>query len=78
MNKFQELMESVDILISRRLKGVTKVYYGLVKEVHDSSCTVTFKGQDYILKFYGNTPIVNHKYPIILPEGNLSQAFIIG
>ena len=78
MNKFKELMESIDILISQRLRNVTKVYYGIIKEVNDNDCVINFKGQDYTLRFYGNTPILNQKYPIILPQGNLSQAFVIG
>ena len=78
MNKFKELMESVDILISQRLKYVTTVSYGIIKEVNDNSCVITIKGKEYNLPFYGNTPILNRKYPIILPQGNLSQAFVIG
>ena len=78
MNKFKELMESVDILISQRLKYITTVSYGIIKEVNDNKCVVTIKGEDYTLPFYGNIPQLNKKYPIILPQGNLSQAFVIG
>lgn len=78
MNKFQELMESIDILISRRLRYVTSINYGIIKQVNSNNCVITIKGEDYTLPFYGNTPVLNRKYPVILPQGNLSQAFIIG
>ena len=78
MNKFQELMESIDILISRRLRYVTSVNYGIIKQINSNNCVITIKGEDYTLPFYGNTPVLNRKYPVILPQGNLSQAFIIG
>ena len=78
MNKFKELMESIDILISKRLQNLTTVYYGIIKEVNDNDCVITIKGEEYNLPFYGNTPIKNKKYPVILPNGSLSQAFIIG
>lgn len=78
MNKFQELMESIDILISQRLKYVTTINYGIVKSINGNVCTITIKGEDYTLPFYGNAPTANRKYPVILPQGNLSQGFVIG
>ena len=78
MNKFQELMESIDILLKSRLRNVTKVHYGIAKEVNGNNCTITLRGKDYILPFYGNIPIPNKRYPIVLPQGSLSQAFTIG
>ncbi len=78
MNKFKELMESIDILVSKRLQNLTTVYYGIVKEINDNKCVITIKGEDYTLPFYGNTPIKGKKYPVILSNGNLSQAFVIG
>lgn len=78
MNKFQEIMESIDILISSRLKNTTKVYFGTIKQINGTNCKITLKGADYDFPFYGNTPVVNRKYPIVVPQGNLSQAFVIG
>lgn len=78
MNKFRELMEAVDILISKRLERVTTVSYGIVRQVVNNTCVITIKGEDYALPFYGNTPVINKRYPVILPQGNLSQGFVIG
>ena len=78
MNKFKELMESIDILITQRFKSTTQVYFGIVKSVSNNIGTIEIKGNLYDLRYYGNTPLLNRKYPVIVPQGNFSQAFIIG
>ncbi len=78
MNKFHELMESIDVLIQRRLTTVTKITYGIVTSVDTDSCGVNVQGKSYTLPFYGALPEVNKKYPVCVPQGNFSQAFIIG
>lgn len=78
MNKFRELMESIDILISKRLEKTTTISYGIVKQVLDNKCIIVIKGENYTLPFYGNTPVANKKYPVFLPQGSLSQGFVIG
>lgn len=78
MNKFKELMESIDILITQRIKNTTQVYFGIVKSVNNNIGTIEIKGNTYDLRYYGNTPLLNKKYPVVVPQGNFSQAFIIG
>ncbi len=78
MNYFDEILEAVDILISKRLKKSSSFDFCTVIEVNDENCKVIYNGNEYILPYYGNTPTENNKYPIFLLNGNLSQAFIIG
>lgn len=78
MNKFKELMEAIDILVSRKIKDTTQVYFGIIKSIDNNNCVIEIKGNNYNLKYYGNVPMVNKKYPVIVPQGNFSQAFIIG
>lgn len=78
MNKFKELMEAIDILITKKIKNTTQVYFGIIKSINNNNCIIEIKGNEYNLKYYGNTPLINKKYPIIVPQGNFSQAFIIG
>lgn len=74
----REIMESIDILLKKRLSKITQSYYVTVISVSNNKCTVKLNGNEYIVSFYGNTPVKNKKYPIIIPQGNLSQAYIIG
>jgi hypothetical protein len=78
MNKFKELMEAIDILITKKMKNTTQVYFGIIKSIDNNNCIIAIKGNNYNLKYYGNVPVVNKKYPVIVPQGNFSQAFIIG
>lgn len=74
----KEIMESIDILLKKRLSKITQSYYVTVISVDNNKCTIRLNGNEYIVSFYGNTPEENKKYPIIVPQGNLSQAYIIG
>lgn len=74
----KEIMESIDILLKKRLSKITQSYYVTVIAVNNNKCTIRLNGNEYIVSFYGNTPEENKKYPIIVPQGNLSQAYIIG
>ena len=78
MNKFKELMEAIDILITKKIKNTTQIYFGIVKSIDNNNCIIEIKGNEYNLKYYGNVPLVNKKYPIFVPQGNFSQAFIVG
>lgn len=74
----KEIMESIDILLKKRLSRVTQSYFVTVISIDNNKCTVKLNGNEYIVPFYGNTPIENKRYPMIIPQGNLSQAYIIG
>lgn len=78
MNKFKELMESIDILITKKMQSTTQIYFGIIKSIDNNNCIIEIKGNEYNLKYYGNTPLINKKYPVLVPQGNFSQAFIIG
>lgn len=74
----KEIMESIDVLLKTRLSKVTQSYYVTVVSVDDNKCTIKLNGNEYVVLFYGNTPEKNKRYPMIIPQGNLSQAYIIG
>lgn len=78
MNVFDEIVGAIDIIISKKIKDISTFGFCVVKEVNNKKCKVLYNGNEYNLPFYGNTPVVNNKYPIFLPKGDLSQAFIIG
>lgn len=78
MNKFKELMDAIDILITRKMTNTTQVYFGIIKSIDNNNCIIEIQGNSYNLRYYGNTPLINKKYPVIVPQGNFSQAFIIG
>ncbi len=78
MDAKKEIIEAINILISKRMKKISSINFCTVINVQENMCTIIFNGEQYIVPHYGNTPIINKKYPIFLPDNNLSQAFIIG
>ena len=77
MEAKQEILEAIEILIKSALKNTTKIYTCIVKDSSGGRCTVLLNGDEYIVKFYGDTPTVNLTYPLFVPQGNLSLAFVI-
>ena len=77
MDDKQEILEAIDILIQAAAKNSTKIYTCVVKHSTASKCTVVFNGEEHTVKFYGNQPKDNVAYPLFVPQGNLSLAFII-
>lgn len=74
----KEIMESIDVLLKVRMSKITQSYYVTIISVEDKQCTVKLNGSEYKVPFYGNTPQINKKYPIIVPQGNFSQSYVIG
>lgn len=78
MNIFDEIMGAIDVFVSKKMNNISSFGFCMVIEVNNKNCIVKYNGNEYTLPFYGNTPVINNKYPIFLPNGDLSQAFIIG
>lgn len=78
MNIFDEIIGAIDILVTKKMKNISSFGFCNVIEINNRNCKVVYNGNQYTLPYYGNIPIVNNKYPIFLPNGDLSQAFIIG
>ena len=77
MEAKQEILEAIDIIVQAALKDATKIYTCIVKHASGNKCTVLFNGEEHIVKFYGGQPKINVAYPLFIPQGNLSLAFII-
>ena len=46
MNKFKELMEAIDILITKKIKNTTQVYFGIIKSIDNNNCIIEIKGKN--------------------------------
>lgn len=80
MDAQKELLDAVQILIDKSSGLSTKILYVFVSAVNatNKECTVLLSGNSYVVPFYGSVPILGRKYPLFVPEGNMSISFIIG
>lgn len=78
MNPQTEILDAVQILIDKAMENMTQIYNGTVTGANGRYCSMLINGVSYSsILFYGNTPTVNAQYRVFVPEGNMSQAFII-
>lgn len=77
MDAQKEILDAIEIIVDKKLKDVAQIYRGVVKSVSGTDCTISVNGEDYTMRYYGNPPATNLAYPVFVPYGNMSLAFII-
>lgn len=78
MDARNEILDAIQILIGRALESTTKIYNATCKGlVSGNVALMRVNGVDTPVVFYGDTPNVNKQYRVFVPEGNMSNAFMI-
>lgn len=78
MDARNEILDAIQILIGRALESTTKIYNATCKGlVSGNVALMRVNGVDTRVVFYGDTPDVNKQYRVFVPEGNMSNAFMI-
>ena len=78
MDARNEILDAIQILIGRALESTTKIYNATCKGLVSSNVALMrVNGVDTRVVFYGDTPDVNKQYRVFVPEGNMSNAFMI-
>lgn len=76
----KELLDSIQIMIDAAMESrVPDIQFGIVISADDTNnCQVKVNGNTLNVKYYGNKPKVNQKYPVFVPKGtSVSSAFIV-
>lgn len=78
MDARNEILDAIQILIGRALESTTKIYNATCKGlVSGNVALMLVNGVNTNVVFYGDTPDVNKQYRVFVPEGNMSNAFMI-
>lgn len=78
MDARNEILDAIQILIGRALESTTKIYNATCRGlVSNNVATMRVNGVDTRVVFYGDAPEVNKQYRVFVPEGNMSNAFMI-
>lgn len=76
----KELLDSIQIMIDAAIENrVPDIQFGIVISDEDTGvCKVKINGNNHDIKYYGDKPTLNKKYPVFIPKGSsFSSAFIV-
>lgn len=76
----KELLDSIQIMIDAAIENrVPDIQFGIVISADDTNnCQVKINGNIHNIKYYGDKPTINQKYPVFIPKGSsISLSFIV-
>ena len=74
----QELIESIGLMLDKGLETNTDVYTGVLKSINGKKAVVTMNGQDQNVAVVSPDLLAGMATRVFVPNGNMSNAFIIG
>lgn len=78
MDARNEILDAIQILIGRALESTTKIYNATCKGlVSTNVALMRVNGVNTRVVFYGDAPTANKQYRVFVPDGNMSNAFMI-
>lgn len=78
MNEAQDLLDAIEIIVDRCIKNQTAIIdKGFCRGVNGNRCSIELNGKTNSMVYYGPAPSVGRTYPVFIPYGNLSNAFVI-
>ena len=78
MDAKNEILDAIEIMLDRALANTTKIYSGLCKGVVSKNVAkMLINGIETNVQYYGDAPTVNKQYRVFVPEGNMSNAFMV-
>lgn len=79
MGQADDFLNAINVIVDKKLAETsTQVYSGRCVSVDSTAkCTVAMNGRNNSVQYYGQQPIVGNTYRVIVPMGNMSNAYII-
>lgn len=78
MDIVNEILDAIEIIVDKKIRDNTaQIYSGICQNVNGGTCTMTINGKNNIVQFYGSQPIVGAVYRVFVPNGNMSNGFVI-
>ena len=78
MDIAKEILDAIEIIVDKKIRDNTaQIYTGVCRSVNVDTCTMTINGKNNTVQFYGSQPTVGAVYRVFVPNGNMSNGFII-
>lgn len=79
MSEAQDMLDVIELMTQKSREEATKIYKATITAINtNTKCSAIVNGKTYSnIYYYGDAPTINSQYRIFVPEGNMSDSFII-
>lgn len=78
MDVTKEILDAIEIIVDKKIQDNTaQIYSGICQSVNTGSCVMSINGKNNTVQFYGSQPTVGAVYRVFVPNGNMSNGFVI-
>jgi hypothetical protein len=73
-----EILDAIEIIVDKKIRDNTaQIYSGVCKSIKTSTCVMSINGKNNTVQYYGGQPILGAVYRVFVPNGNMSNGFVI-
>lgn len=73
-----DILDAIEIIVDKKIRDNTaQIYSGICQSVKTSSCVMSINGKNNTVQYYGATPSVGSIYRVFVPNGNMSNGFVL-
>lgn len=78
MDIANEILDAIEILVDKKIRDNTaQIYSGVCQSVKTSTCVMSINGKNNTVQYYGATPAIGAIYRVFVPNGNMSNGFVL-
>lgn len=78
MSIANEILNAIEIIVDKRIRdNTTQIYSGICKSIKTSTCVMSINGKNNTVQYYGGQPVLGAVYRVFVPNGNMSNGFVI-
>lgn len=78
MDIANEILDAIEIIVDKKIRDNTaQIYSGVCKSIKTSTCVMSINGKNNTVQYYGGQPVLGAVYRVFVPNGNMSNGFVI-
>lgn len=73
-----DILDAIEIIVDKKIRDNTaQIYSGICQSVKTNTCVMSINGKNNTVQYYGATPVAGSIYRVFVPNGNMSNGFVI-
>nr|DAW16683.1 MAG TPA: hypothetical protein [Caudoviricetes sp.] len=78
MDIANEILDAIEIIVDKKIRDNTaQIYSGVCRSIGSNSCVMSINGKNNTVQYYGGQPTLGAVYRVFVPNGNMSNGFVI-